>query len=328
MPCYSPLKGWRDVDTGGIKFRAEGSRETMEVACGSCLGCRLDRSRMWAVRIVHESGLYELAHGSCFVTLTYRDRVECTAEQLAGGFHIPDDWSLVPRHFQLFMKRLRKHFSGQLIRFFHCGEYGSRCLHGVDLAVDPCEFLCRRGRPHYHAILFNCSFPDLEVYDEKRGIRRYTSPLLERLWRYGFVDVGECNYETAAYVARYVLKKVNGVRAETEYQRITVDGELVYITPEYCTMSRRPGIGKEWFDRFASDCFPSDEVPVPGCGVLKKVPRYYEKLFEIADPLTLEEVKKVRETFRREHSAEYTPARLMAKYKVKKAQVAQLTRSL
>ncbi len=70
MPCYSPLKGWVDSDTGGIKFRRDGAQATMEVACGQCLGCRLDRSRMWAMRIVHESSLYD---DNCFVTLTYDD---------------------------------------------------------------------------------------------------------------------------------------------------------------------------------------------------------------------------------------------------------------
>ena len=73
MPCYSPLKGFKDEETGGIKFRRDGTKETMEVACGQCLGCRLDRSRMWAMRIAHEASLHELDGGNCFITLTYDD---------------------------------------------------------------------------------------------------------------------------------------------------------------------------------------------------------------------------------------------------------------
>ena len=117
MPCYSPLKGWKDIDTGGIRFDRSNCHTKMEVACGQCLGCRLDRSRMWAYRIVHEAGLHELECGNSFITLTYRDRIECNLEQLQKGYQIPDDWSLHKSHFQKFMKRLRKVFA-QKIRFF------------------------------------------------------------------------------------------------------------------------------------------------------------------------------------------------------------------
>jgi hypothetical protein len=320
------LKGWRNEDTGGIVFRASEGSSYMEVACGQCLGCRLDRSRMWAARIVHEASLHEFDHGNCFITLTYRDRAECTDAELADGFHIPDDWSLQKKHFQDFMKRLRKAYD-QKIRFFHCGEYGSRCKHGLDLELVECP-LCNVGRPHYHACLFNCSFSDLELYTQCNGEPRYTSATLEKIWKYGFVDVGELNFDSAAYVARYILKKVNGERADDHYMSIDLDGEVTFITPEYCTMSRRPGIGKEWFEKYESDCFPSDEVPVPGEGVFKKVPRYYEELFKKSDPFTLEEIKELRQQFRDEHEDEYTPSRLMQKYKVRKAAVSQLKRTL
>ena len=194
-----------DQDTGGIVFRNSDGYEKMEVACGQCLGCRLDRSRMWAMRIVHEASMHELEGGNCFITLTYRDRIECSLEELKEGYHVPDDWSLNKKHFQKFMKRLRKYFEPQEIRFFHCGEYGARCKHGLELdRVDcPC---CNVGRPHYHACLFNCSFADLEAYGSKNGELRYTSKTLEDIWKYGFVDVGELNFASAAYVARYIMK--------------------------------------------------------------------------------------------------------------------------
>ena len=345
MPCYSPLKGWKDEETGGIKFRQDDSREKMEVACGQCLGCRLDHSRMWAMRIVHESCLHETTGGNCFVTLTYRDKHECDSAQLEEHYHIPDDWSLHKKHFQLFMKRLRKAFHPQLIRFYMAGEYGNRCKHRIDLDRVVCP-LCNVGRPHYHACLFNCSFPDLVAYGSGvDGSPRYTSPFLESIWKYGFVDVGQLNYETAAYVARYCLKKVNGVKADDHYLAYDLDGVITFLTPEFTLMSRgRPcplhdriqldcddcdgGIGWRWYARYKSDLFPSDEVPVPGAGVFRGMPRYYEKLFKTEDPLTLEEIKEVRKEFMLAHGDDYTPERLMSKYKVAKARTSLLHRSL
>ena len=88
MPCYSPLKGYKNEETGGIQFRRANTKEDMEVACGQCLGCRLDRSRMWAMRIVHESSLHESTGGNSFITLTYRDKLKCDKKQLAAGYHI------------------------------------------------------------------------------------------------------------------------------------------------------------------------------------------------------------------------------------------------
>ena len=326
MPCYSPLKGWRD-ESGKMVFKGRGAESTAEVACGQCIGCRLDRSRMWAMRIAHEASLHELDGGNCFVTLTYRDRSECTREQLELGHYVPDDWSLQKSHFQKFMKRLRKACPGQKIRYFQCGEYGNKCMHGIELDKVSCP-LCTVGRPHHHACLFNIGFNDLELYTEVNGEPRYTSPTLEKIWRYGFVDVGELNFESAAYVARYVMKKVTGLCADEHYQRISLEGELTFIEPEYCTMSRRPGIGKDWYDKYKDDLFPSDQTPVPGRGVFHGVPRYYQELFGLEDPLQLEEIKEIRQKYMEEHAEEFEPGRLMQKYKVKKAQVEMLKRTV
>jgi hypothetical protein len=93
-------------------------------------------------------------------------------------------------------------------------------------------------------------------------------------------------------------------------------------------MSRRPGIGKRWFDEYKEDCFPSDEVPVPGTGVLQKVPRYYDESFRRDAPEEFERVKQARQEFRAKHADEYTSARLMAKYKVMKAKRDLLKRGL
>lgn len=307
----------------------------MEVACGSCLGCRLDRSRMWAMRIVHESTLYEYDKGNCFVTLTYdEDRM-------------PVDRSLVPWHFTDFMKRLRHHKGGDKIRYFQAGEYGRRCRHGFDLDVIKCPGGCRHGRPHHHACLFNVSFDDLVSYKSDSGVLRYTSSALADIWSHGFVDVGTLNFESAAYVARYCLKKVDGPKALEHYLTVLEDGTMVYLEPEYATMSRgytcpehkgvpyQPdcpkcsrGIGADWYERYSEDVFPHDSVPIPGVGVLRKVPRFYEERFKESDPDMLDRVKDIRKAFRKAHAEEYTPERLHDKYRVKKAQVAMLKRSV
>lgn len=327
MPCYSPLLGWKDRRTGGLSFNRRDGDDEMEVSCGQCIGCRLDYSRMWAMRIVHEASMWEHHGGNCFVTLTYRDEAECTFAQWKKGQHVPRDWSLDKTHFQKFMKRLRKAFAPQRVRFFHVGEYGRKCKHGIDLTMVKCP-LCFVGRPHYHACLFNCWFDDLEAYGSDGGELRYTSAMLEDIWGYGFVDVGEVNYASAAYGARYILKKISGPRAADHYMAYDLDGVVTFLQPEYTTMSRRPGIGYAWYKKYKSDVFPSDETPIPGYGVVKKVPRYYEELLKIEDPIALEEIKELRSKYREDNMDEYTPDRLMAKYKVKMAQIRSLERKL
>jgi hypothetical protein len=338
--CHSPLKGWKDRDTGGITFRREnGFGEKMEVGCGQCLGCRLDHSRMWAMRIIHESAMYEHSGGNAFVTLTYRDKADCSLEQCEKGLYIPDDWSLHKDHFQKFMKRLRKAFPDNLIRFFAAGEYGRRCKHGIDLSLVKCP-LCNTGRPHFHACLFNCNFTDLEPYESDGGIVRYTSKKLERIWGYGFVDVGELTYASANYTAKYILKKVRAVQSDHHYMTYDMDGEVTFISPEFVLMSRGKtcklhrgmpyqvncpncsrGLGRDWYERYKSDVYPSDEVPIPGAGVMKGVPRYYDNALREENPEMYECIKDTRKEFMREHADDYTDKRLLDKHKVAKARI-------
>lgn len=294
----------------------------MEVACGQCLGCRLDRSRMWAMRLVHESTLHETTGGNSFITLTYRDPEICTTEELLQEKHIPSDWSLQKSHYQKFMKRLRKARPSSKLKYFHCGEYGNICRHGINLEKVKCP-LCNVGRPHYHSILFNCSFSDLEPYGSAPdGRTLYSSPELEKIWGYGHVDVGEVNWQSAAYVARYCLKKINGVNAADHYLAVEHDGTITELEPEYATMSN--GLGAQWYEKYKSDLWPSDEVPVVGQGVIKKVPRYYEEKLKAVDEDLHAYIKEKRLEFRMENAHEYTAERLHSKYRVKKAQTSTL----
>jgi len=298
MTCYSPLKGFVDKDNGGIVFkRSAAAGGNMEVACGQCIGCRIDRSQQWAARIVHES---ELHAENCFITLTYDNE------------HLPYHGSLDKTHFQKFIKRLRKYHAPNKLRYFHCGEYGP--------ALD---------RPHYHACVFGLDFPDRIPYGATNGIPFFVSDTLTNTWGKGFCSVGELNYQTAAYTARYIMKKITGARAAEHYTRLDpFTGELYQLDPEYVTMSLRPGIGGKFYEKYKKDFFPSDECPVPGRGINKKVPRYYENLLRTEDPNAYEAIKRLRKSFRDAHAEEYTAKRLTAKYKVKKAQLQQLKRNL
>ncbi len=272
----------------------------MEVACGQCLGCRLDHSKMWAARMAHEAAMHE---NNCFITLTYDEE------------HLPRDGSLNKKHFQDFMKRLRQKFSDRTIRYYHCGEYGDQL-----------------NRPHYHACLFNLEFPDEQLFNHNDGYPLFISQTLQKLWPYGFSTIGDLTMESAAYTARYCLKKVTGVRGHDHYLRYDQYGVAYWLQPEYATMSRGrkkgQGIGADWFHTYTTDVFPSDTLPIPGVGLIRTIPRYYEQLYGETEPDRLQEIKKLRQQFHAAHADDYTPQRLMAKYKVQMAKCKQLQRGI
>lgn len=256
MPCYWPLRGYigpkRDDNKVNIVWKRTQSNkgETLYVPCGQCIGCRLERSRQWAIRCVKEASLYD---DNCFLTLTYKDE------------KLPKDGSLKLEHWQLFFKRLRKRY-GNEIRYFHCGEYGEKFQ-----------------RPHYHAIVFNHDFKDKELFSNNEGNKIYTSKELESLWDHGYATIGDVNFKSASYVARYCLKKVSGEKKEDHYKG---------RKPEYTTMSRRPGIGSKWYDKYKSDVFPSDYMIVNG--VKCKPPKFFDYLLDKENSKMFDAVKYER----------------------------------
>lgn len=243
LPCFHPLRAFR-APGGQIVFsRAKGwSDRPLDLPCGQCIGCRIQKSRVWAMRCVHEAQMHEK---NSFVTLTYSPK------------HLPKDGGLHVRHWQLFAKRLRKKVGS--FRYFHCGEYGSE-----------------NQRPHYHALIFGLDFSgDRSFHTERAGNRLYKSKLLEDTWGRGFCSVGDLTYESAAYVARYCLKKITGPEATAAYERVDPDtGECFQVKPEYVSMSLKPGIGSKWFDKFKSDVYPADEVVIEGRRF--RPPRFYD----------------------------------------------------
>lgn len=226
------------------------------VPCGRCIGCRADYARKWADRMMLE---LETCKKGVFVTLTYAGQVPLSIDPETGEVNGP---AVCKEDCQLFMKRLRKYFDGVKVRFFLSAEYGPlRC------------------RPHYHAILFGLSlddFPDrVPAGLNDLGQQYYESEILGNIWSHGIVKLSEVSYDTCSYVARYVLKKAQ-------------DGSLsdyFHLVPEFSLMSRKPGIGKEYFEKHP-DCLEFDSVNVSTDKGAKKVqlPRYYLKLLELHNP--------------------------------------------
>jgi len=281
VPCYRPLAAYR-TSSGLVRF-GKPCGESLRLPCGQCIGCRLEKSRQWAVRCLAEAKCHEQ---NCFVTLTYDDG------------HLPELASLERNAFRLFMDRLRKRVGYGQVRYFHCGEYGETT-----------------GRPHYHALLFGIDFPDKVRYARLSDEPLWVSKMLEELWPQGSSTIGNVTFESAAYVARYVTKKITGERAREHY-----GGRL----PEYATMSRRPGIGRGWFDQFANEVYPADSVISRGREA--KPPRYFDGLLESASPIEMWAVRRAREAARDPENE--TEERLVVREVVTKSKLSLKRRSL
>jgi hypothetical protein len=344
MPCNHPLTAYRSLtkktDNGKsvIEFKKEnlGScpSEEIELPCGRCTGCRIDKSREWALRCMHEASLYDY---NCFITLTFNEE------------NLNPDRTLVKSDFTKFMKRFRKKHNGiqarqatdnkidYPIRFFQCGEYGS-------------DF----SRPHHHAIIFNYDFPDKVIFSQRDGIRVYTSESLERLWskritdeevqyhhpdnvfeergktyaKLGFCTIGDVTFQSCAYVARYIMKKQNGAQGLEHY---LIDcnpetGEAKFREPEYITMSRRPGIAKDWLKTYQKDVYPSDFLTHDGKKF--KIPKYYDKIFELTNEKDLNKIKYKRKTQSLKNRDNNTIERRFARETVLNAKISKLERNL
>ncbi|AXH73264.1 MAG: replication initiator protein [Microviridae sp.] len=300
MACYKPIeayRGLRRTKNGKLPVvfdRRESNGQAIKLPCGRCIGCRIDHSRAWAVRCVHEAQMHD---DNSFITLTYNTE------------NLPGDNGLCIEHFQKFMKRLRKAIAPKKIRFFHCGEYGEQL-----------------SRPHYHSLIFGYAFPDRMIWKKDGDFAIYRSPQLEMLWPFGFSTIAECNFETAAYVSRYVLKKQNGEKAESHYRKVDPEtGEEFQIQPEYITMSRNKGIAYKWFEKYGSDVFPSDEVILQGKKL--KTPEYYSRLFEEREPERMVPIVKARKERAQKYKKDNTRERLDTRHKVAKQRLKNLHRT-
>lgn len=282
MTCFAPITGYyakhqNENGKRNLVFATTQSNSgvPLKIPCGQCIGCKLERSRQWGMRCVHEAQLYD---ENIFVTLTYDDE------------HLPQNNGLVPRDLTLFMKKLRKQ-KGAGVRFFACGEYGEQTR-----------------RPHYHALLFNCGFRDKKYYKAaKRGEPLYTSATLQKIWDKGLATIGEVNFDTAVYVARYATKQLTGVLIMSD------------ILPEFGRMSRRPGIGTEWFNKYQKQTYDHDSIVINH--VETKPPKFYDKKLEALDSDQLNRIKKKRTRGIHRHLKNNTPERLAVREKVARAKL-------
>lgn len=298
MACTSPLKAFYSIGNDGKKqiefyrpekynFRPYESFPDdikIPIPCGQCVSCRLAYAKNWAVRCVLESLQYEHNY---FITLTYDEEHlpiseksyidEETGEYFDNIYSASLDKSVL----QKFMKDLRRyfeyHFHFRGIRFFACGEYGPKSM-----------------RPHYHLILFNCPIPDLKYeISNSMGNKYYSSEILNSVWHnQGFVTIGECNYNTCSYVARYMLKKQKGKDANKNYGRLG-------LVPPFTLCSRDPGIARDYYDKNSDTIYRYDSLIITNSeGIATKVkpPSYFDRLYDIESHDEMMKIKDNRRT--------------------------------
>ncbi|ALS03507.1 VP4 [Gokushovirus WZ-2015a] len=238
-----------------------------EIPCGNCIGCRLDYSRTWADRCMLEMVDHD---NSYFLTITYDDIHVPRTEYIdydTGA--IEPVMTLRKRDWQLFMKRLRKAYSKKYdnkLRFYMAGEYGDQS-----------------ARPHYHAIVFGLSLDDLQFYKFDGEFRYYTSEFLQKCWTddegnsKGYIVVAKANWQTCAYTARYVTKKLKGKAAQF-YKDYNIE-------PEFALMSRRPGIARNYFDEHGTALFDYDSIYLATENGSREIrpPKYFKNLLDKVD---------------------------------------------
>jgi len=153
---------------------------------------------------------------NAFVTLTYADEY---LPVLQNGRA-----TLVLKHAQDWLKRLRKTIEPTKVRYFLVGEYGDES-----------------NRPHYHAALFG--YPTCH-YGQSRPRERCCASceLVGNTWGHGRVFLGTLEAHSAGYISGYVTKKM------TRRDDPRLDGR----DPEFARMSLKPGLGADFMHEVAS----------------------------------------------------------------------------
>jgi len=231
-----------------------------------------------------------------FITLTYNDE------------NLPGDLSLNRQHLTKFFKRLRKQKGPY--RYYACGEYGDQTK-----------------RAHYHACLFGIDFEDKVELRKINEHTLYYSQQLTDLWGYGHTSVGELTFESAAYCARYVLKKKVG---QGDLQHVVLNeetGELTPVINPYAIMSNgggkaatfRGGIATQWLHKNHGDIYNAEKDFLVLRNQKLKPPKYFDKLYDTINPARLEKIKKQR----KENRTELTLQELRAHEKITRARIIQ-----
>lgn len=272
-----------------------GLRPGLKLPCRQCIGCRLQYSAEWATRCIHETKSH---YYNTWITLTYND--ENLPQQYDTGDIHPRtaqpilSGSLNEAHVSKYLRALRKASTREKnadaitadtvgkLRYYYAGEYGEQ-----------------HRRPHYHACLFGIQFNDTTlIKTTELGHKLYESKIMKTLWPYGTHIIGELTFQTAAYTARYITKKINGQQKEKHYTTINQKtGKIIKLKPEFCQMSRNPGIGYTWYEKYKTDVHRTDTKHVYNKGKKTKTPRYYDKLHRRDNPEHHKHLKQ--ETFKK-----------------------------
>lgn len=245
------------------------------IPCGKCIACRKKERYEWATRIELEAKQYKHNY---FITLTYNEQnlyiPDYTINKKTGEiFYNDGSWqgSLNKKDLQQFIKSTRNYFQRDYdlegTRFYACGEYGSI-----------------GERPHYHIILMNC--PELEN-KQVGNTKILTNERLEKIWHKGFISIGECNWETIGYTAGYCQKKLFGDFKEEYYAKKGQE-------PIFANMSRRPGIGRTYFEENKDKIYEFDEI-INSKGKSIKPPSYYDRLMDIGEKDVMDNIREIRE---------------------------------
>lgn len=252
---YSPIG-----DFSNLKHRRQLVRN-ITVPCGVCFGCRIDNSRMWSLRMMHEKRYHDQNY---FLTLT-----------IAPEF-MPPDCDLDYSYLIKFWKNARHLFQvpGRPFKYFACGEYGDKNF-----------------RPHFHAAVFDFDIPDLRFFKKVSDHDYFTSNALTECWGYGHVIVGSLEYDSAAYIARYVTKKMRGsnVRSKDTFDPET--GEYDLYTVERAFQSK--GLGLPFYLQHSREIWDLDAC-LYGGKYLVKPPRYYFKKLLESDPALASDILQRR----------------------------------
>lgn len=292
------------------------------VPCGECDCCKIEKANEWATRITNEASEWD--NKGIFVTLSYDNQ------------HLPKNkdglTTLKRKDIVNFKKRLRKYAekhqpaikewinpqtgkTERPIRTFECGEYG---FNGTRAAIG--------GNPHYHILIMNWVPNDLKFdkISKKSGLPIYKSKTISKIWGMGYCPIGLIAYESAAYVARYTMKKNGLAKIKREYydaEEIDKNGEIKIKRKwrnikgiqesEFISMSTCPGIGKTWFIKNKENIKTNNCILIHSKkGTLtRKIPRYYKKIWEKIDWLEYErwkyQYKKVMEEYQLKEIKKY-----------------------
>lgn len=244
---------------------------SFKLPCGTCILCRSEQARQWAVRIHHEA---QLTDKNSFLTLTYDDE------------HLPEHNSLDYRHLVTFWKRLRKAYQGKKLRYYAVGEYGDESL-----------------RPHYHACLFGEDFKDNRIPVRAGKKPLWTTKELTKLWGLGHVSVGALNFATARYTASYITKKLN---SKQTYARLDPEtGECIPVEQPRAFMSKN--IGKDWWNRYKHFVTAHDYVVIEGSR--QKPPKAHDRWISEQNEIAGAMIKAERMAKAKPETKEQTHAR-------------------